>query len=241
MRKYFYIKNGQKIGPLSEIELLKEPIKPDTKIWYFGLKDWTEFSNVFDLYNSRFSSSVKFNKNPYAEHRKWLLSSILALAFIMFSFYFYFTNYLENKTYKEIIANSITSDEDFSFYLEKFYRDLEFYGIYPQKPKEIIIKLSNIDQIGQASHIHAICYGINNDEIIEIYINKNSWNSFNKPLRYLLMYHELSHDVLNLEDLEATQNNIGKLMYPEISRYENYTMDDFIESFHFEFEKYSQN
>ena len=55
------------------------------------------------------------------------------------------------------------------------------------------------------------------------------------------MYHELSHDVLNLEDLEATPNNEGKLMYSEISRYENYTMDDFIESFHLEFENYNKN
>ena len=240
MRKYFYIKNGEKIGPLSEIELLKEPIKSDTKIWYFGLKDWTEFSNIYDLNNSRPPIPINTNNNTFSNPRKWLFS-ILGLTLIIVSLYFYLIGNKEEKIYNEVVANSISAEEDSSFYLDNFYRDLEFYGIYPQKPKEIIIKLSNIDQIGQTSHIHALCYGINNDEIIEIYINKNSWNSFNKPLRYLLMYHELSHDVLNLEDLEATPNNEGKLMYSEISRYENYTMDDFIESFHLEFENYNKN
>ena len=43
------------------------------------------------------------------------------------------------------------------------------------------------------------------------------------------MYHELVHDILNLDDLDAKTWNEGKLMYPEISSYENKTMDDFIE------------
>jgi hypothetical protein len=48
------------------------------------------------------------------------------------------------------------------------------------------------------------------------------------------MYHELSHDVLNLEDLPK---NEGKLMFPSIATYESKTMDDFIESSHVFFEE----
>ena len=58
-------------------------------------------------------------------------------------------------------------------------------------------------------------------------------------MRYILMYHELAHDVLNLDDLEAESRNEGKLMYLSISSYEKKTMDDFIESTHALFEEQS--
>ena len=78
---------------------------------------------------------------------------------------------------------------------------------------------------------------MNDDDRIEIYINPSTWESFNKPMRYYLMYHELSHDVLNVDDLEHLQINEGKLMYPSIATYESKTMDDFIESSHELFEE----
>ena len=56
-------------------------------------------------------------------------------------------------------------------------------------------------------------------------------------MRYYLMYHELSHDILNVDDLEDTEINVGKLMYPAISTYEKITMDDFIEHSHALFEE----
>ena len=54
------------------------------------------------------------------------------------------------------------------------------------------------------------------------------------------MYHELSHDILDLKDLEAIDENKGKLMYPELSSYENKNMDEFIESSHALFEEHSK-
>lgn len=146
--------------------------------------------------------------------------------------------YLELKMYKEVVANSYEPDEDLEIYVEKFYRDLEYYGIFPMRPRIKKIKFSNLDQLKKTTHIHAISYGINDDERIEIYINPNSWRQFSKPKRYFLMYHELAHDVLNLDDLSDKPSNIGKLMYPEISTYQNITMDDFIESYHTLFEEY---
>lgn len=59
-------------------------------------------------------------------------------------------------------------------------------------------------------------------------------------MRYFLMYHELAHDVLNLDDLDNKAIDEGKLMYPEISTYEKKNMDDFIESFHALFEEHSK-
>ena len=106
-----------------------------------------------------------------------------------------------------------------------------------KKPKLTTIKFSKLDQIENTTHIHALSYGANDDDIIEVYINPSTWIKFDKPMRYILMYHELSHDILNLDDLEATPWNEGKLMYPAISSYENKNMDDFIESAHALFEE----
>jgi len=49
-------------------------------------------------------------------------------------------------------------------------------------------------------------------------------------MRYYFIYHELAHDVLNLDDLSDSPENEGKLMYPAIASYESKTMDNFIES-----------
>ena len=56
-------------------------------------------------------------------------------------------------------------------------------------------------------------------------------------MRYFIMYHELTHDILNLNDLKYLPENEGKLMYPELENYNEKTMDDFIESSHKLFEK----
>jgi len=50
-------------------------------------------------------------------------------------------------------------------------------------------------------------------------------------MRYFIMYHELTHDILNLNDLKYLPENEGKLMYPELENYNEKTMDDFIERF----------
>lgn len=141
------------------------------------------------------------------------------------------------RLYDEIRASAYDADEDFSFYVDKFYRDIELYGIYPVRPDTVIIKFADLDKMKATTHIHGISYGSNDDSRIEIYVNPSTWKDFKKPMRYFLMYHELCHDVLNLDDLEAVPANEGKLMYPAISSFEMKNMDDFIEASHALFEE----
>ena len=144
------------------------------------------------------------------------------------------------KIYDSIVASSYDDPEtDFQIYVDKFYRDLEFFGIFPKKPSSTIIRYAKLDQLDNTTHIHAMSYGYDNDSIIEIYINPSTWNKFSKPMRYYLMYHELSHDVLNLDDLEPSYENQESLMFPNINSFESLTMDDFIERSHAIFETYS--
>ena len=129
-----------------------------------------------------------------------------------------------------LISKSFESDE-FEMYIDKFYRDLRAYGIYPVRPKNIIVKFSYFDRIKSQTHVHGSSFGVNNDDLIEIYINKTSWESFSRAQRYLLMYHELGHDVLNLPDLDidfVKPEEEQSIMFPGISSYDNYSMNDFI-------------
>lgn len=265
MRKYFYTDGKDKFGPFSKDELKHQQIKRSTKVWYFGLENWTEISELSDLNDvvSSIPPEINFlkvpvenvkqdskekptektnqkNPNPKKSNAmKWILGfvSLIVISYIIFKST---RNQTDANLHQEIAACSYNGDADFNIYVKKFYRDLEIYGIYPQKPRSTIIKFSKLDQLKNTTHIHGLSFGHNDDSRIEIYINPSSWQQFTKPMRYFLMYHELAHDVLNLNDLDNTMENEGKLMYPEISSFENKNMDDFIESFHKLFEEHSK-
>lgn len=257
MKKYFYTDGTNKYGPYSKEELLLQKITRNTKIWYLGIDNWTELSNIqeFDDFTLSIPPEIKKNKTnnqkiivekSLIEHsssfdiKKILANKISIIVFLFIlvvSIVIYFKFQNKSNIKKEIIESSYDADEDFNLYIDKYYRDLEYYGIFPKKPKTTIIKFSKLDQLDNTTHLHGISYGYNDDEKIEIYINPTSWAKFSKPMRYFLMYHELSHDLLNLEDLDKGLVNEGRLMYPSLYSYENKNMDDFIESFQTLFEE----
>ena len=49
MKKYFYLKNEKKIGPLSLEELSDADVNKDTLVWFQGLEDWTPMHQVKEL------------------------------------------------------------------------------------------------------------------------------------------------------------------------------------------------
>ncbi len=262
MNKYFITDGKKKYGPFSKEELRNQNISRETKVWCYGMKQWTELSQIPELeeitnsippglnpksteellrkvdFKPKSTSKkelkliqVRVKKNKISSAKKWLIA-VGVIALVSIIAYSSLKRQSDVDLYNDIVANSYESDENFEMYVEKFYRDLEIYGVYKKQPKTTIIKLSRLDQIDNATHIHAVSYGFNDDDKIEIYINASTWKKFNKPMRYFLMYHELAHDILNVSDLDNISQNEGKLMYPEISTYENKSMDDFIESFH---------
>jgi Zn-dependent peptidase ImmA (M78 family) len=124
-------------------------------------------------------------------------------------------------------------------YVDKFYRDLEVYGIRAVRPETIIIKFARLETTNKYKGYNGVSFGYNNDDIIEIYINPLSWEQGSKARRYWLMYHELAHDILNAEHVEAIPENKGKLMYPHSSNFKISDMDEFIEAYQALFEEYS--
>jgi len=262
MIKYFYSDGIEKFGPFTKDELKSQKITRTTKVWYLGLNEWTQLNKVESLNDILVGIPPELKKiEPYQETEykkpaknvlknsfklqnsskrfKWFIgiSGVLISLFIIWKLVI---SQSEANLKQEIVANSYSTDENFEVYIKKYYRDLGYFGIYPKKPKEVIIKFSKLDQLDKTTHLHGISYGLNDDSKIEIYINPSSWLKFSKPMRYYLMYHELSHDILDLKDLEAIPENKGKLMYPELSSYDNKNMDEFIESSHALFEEHSK-
>lgn len=121
-----------------------------------------------------------------------------------------------------------SNSTDFIKYVDKFYENLSQFGIYPVRPKNIKIQLDDLDSNSFTTHIHGYSEGYGDENKIEIYISRNTWENSKKSVKYYLIYHELFHDVLDLNDLSSSPDNYGKIMSPEISRYTDLTMDDFI-------------
>ena len=265
MTKYFYLEGDKKIGPFTKDELKDKNLNRDSRIWYYGLEEWTKLSDIVELkeifnslppeltlsnnqgnkeifVNEKIQPSIskkEIPKNKTNKNIKWFISGavILIVALILYK---KFDNQKDITLYKNISSSSYETDVDFQMYVDKFYRDVGVYGIFPKKPKTTIIRFAKLDQLHNTTHIHGLSYGLNDDDKIEIYINPSTWKRFNKPMRYFLMYHELAHDILNVDDLEEITINEGKLMYPAIADYEKKDMDDFIESTHSLFEEIAE-
>jgi hypothetical protein len=231
MIEYYIVKESQQCGPFTKDQLVGQNITGTTKVWFYGIKDWVEASDVSDLKGIIGASESK--SEPTKSNLKTLLFVILiATSIVLFLTLAYQNKSVDTIMYDQITKNAYESDEDLQMYVDKFYRDARFMGIYPKQPKVKIIKFSRLDQLNDTTHIHGMSYGINNDDLIEIYINPSSWKNFNKPMRYMLMYHELAHDILNLNDLESLQSKDEKLlMYPYMTDFRSVTMDEFIESY----------
>ena len=76
-----------------------------------------------------------------------------------------------------------------------------------------------------------LSYGMNNDDVIILKIDPEKWANASIPKRWYLIYHELGHDVLNLE-----HGNGGKMMFNFADR--GYSWKEFWEDRIYMFESY---
>jgi len=143
--------------------------------------------------------------------------------------------------YNNMDNNYVGDYENFEPYVDQFYRELEQSGIAKVRPKKINIRLESLDTSESTYHMHGFSIGFDNDDIIDITINKRSWNTFSKAQKYYLIFHELAHDVLNLDDLDYNNPNEKNIMYPSIHSFKSLSMDDFIDNFNLLLEKYKAN
>ena len=156
-----------------------------------------------------------------------------------YKMFFQITNSVVFEDQYNSIKNNFVGDyQDFEFYIDKFYRELKNFGILKIRPEVIDIKLMPLDAFKDTNHFHGFSRGLNNDEKIDIVINKRSWNTFNKAQKHYLIFHELAHDVLNLKDLDYNNANEKNIMYPLMDAYNDLSMDDFIDNLYVLLEEY---
>ena len=158
-----------------------------------------------------------------------------------FTFFNITNSILFEDQYSSKINNYVGDYQNFDLYINQFYKELEAFGILKVRPKQINIKLKALDESKNTYHVHGYSTGYKNDDIIDITINKRSWNTFSKAQKYYLIFHELSHDVLNLDDLKSDNPNENSIMYPSIGAYKYLTMNDFIDNFNILLEEYQKN
>lgn len=105
---------------------------------------------------------------------------------------------------------------DLNLMIDVFLMDCKNHNISVKKGK-VITSFETLD--GQTL---GLSYGINNDYKIELKIDPVKWENSSIPKRWYLMYHELGHDVLNLN-----HGSGGKMMFNFADK--GYSWDEFWE------------
>tara|TARA_B100000900_G_scaffold368301_1_gene345426 strand:- start:321 stop:1292 length:972 start_codon:yes stop_codon:yes gene_type:complete len=103
------------------------------------------------------------------------------------------------------------------------------------KENGIIIKQNNIKSSYEnlSQGLVALAYGMNNDNEILIKVDPIQWESSSPSKKWYVLYHELGHDILNLDHGEG-----GKMMYNYVDR--DYSWDEWLEDKNYMFESYKK-
>ena len=96
-----------------------------------------------------------------------------------------------------------------------FLKDCELNNIKLSSDYKITSTFETLDK-GEV----ALAYGILNDKEIIIKVSPEKWSKSSNPKKWYILYHELGHDVLNLQHGQG-----GKMMFNFTEK--DYTWDDF--------------
>ena len=114
---------------------------------------------------------------------------------------------------------------DLRIMVDVFLLDCKSHDIVVKKG-EVITSFETLD-----GRTLGLSYGINNDTRIELKIDPEKWANASMPKRWYLIYHELGHDVLNLQ-----HGNGGKMMFNFADK--GYSWKEFWEDRKYMFESY---
>ena len=174
-------------------------------------------------------------------------------------FGFKYINSIENENFNIIRNCSLTLDEKniYNFYSERRFeikeqnyfvenynlKEVNQYDLNLMidiflldcKSNNILVKKSKITASFESleGETLGLSYGFNNDNIIVLRIDPLKWKSSSTPKRWYLIYHELGHDVLNLN-----HGNGGKMMFNFADR--GYSWKEFLEDKSYMFNSYKR-
>lgn len=135
----------------------------------------------------------------------WIIS-----LFIVFFISLLYRAYTDAKEFENSIKEvEFWEDSEANSYMNDFlvenkikddfeYKKIKFIKKFPYQT-DIYELLYNIEGDFSYNDFVGISFGMFNDEVIDIYIDNSYWEKANSITRKKLIYHELGHDVLNLE------------------------------------------
>ena len=125
----------------------------------------------------------------------------------------FYENNKINLDYRFFIGDTNIKDVnvyDLEAMVKLFLKDCELNNIKLSSNYKITSTFEPLD-----NGILALAFGMFNDEEIIIKVNPQDWSKASNPKRWYILYHELGHDVLNLQHGQG-----GKMMF-------NYTEKDY--------------
>ena len=132
--------------------------------------------------------------------------------------------------YKGIEGNKLdlrdVNNYDLKSMINFFIEDYNRFSnkVFSKKLSPVIFKEEQINATFESLEGNeiALSYGMNDDSKIIIKIDPEKWANASEEKRWYIIYHELGHDILNLEHGEG-----GKMMFNFADK--DYSWDDFIE------------
>ena len=135
----------------------------------------------------------------------WIIS-----LFIVFFISLLYRAYTDAKEFENSIKEvEFWEDSEANSYMNDFlvenrikddfeYKKIKFIEKFPYQT-DIYSLLYSVEGDFSYNDFVGISFGMFNDEVIDIYIDNSYWEKVNSITRKKLIYHELGHDVLNLE------------------------------------------
>ena len=74
MIKYFYLDGDIKLGPFTKNELIDKNLNRDSRIWFYGLEDWTKLSDIAELKEIFSSLPPDLNTRNLQENKEALIT-----------------------------------------------------------------------------------------------------------------------------------------------------------------------
>jgi len=129
--------------------------------------------------------------------------------------------------YQDAYATNPSESEEFGVYVRLFQLEAEKRGVQlsmPNLDRSLrIYKVDNFNEELQKKYVIGLC--IKTATEVDIYIDRDSWNSYDSQQRELLLFHELGHCVLDLEHDKSTDSEglPDDIMFPvNFDSYEYY-------------------
>lgn len=232
MIEYYFVRNNDRVGPVSFDELKKEEIKPDTLIWFNGLDKWMMAKNIPVL-----ASLIKENRKVPIEEKPQikqvsLYSIILKIVVGLFLIVLIIALFDQNTSSNIRDEENIEEENDFPETLSNYQVKEILLDYYNTQDSKNISKYLNyyeypiMNYYGNIEYLRSdlsksldigwnkLEYHNNYPKFDDIYINKIDERYFVKyKLKYAYKLYKDDFDIIKEFDVDVRLNKEGKIYY----------------------------